>query len=338
MPADDLRRPAVLRAGTVLTVDSGRTVLEGHDVLVVDGRIAAIGVGLVVPDGTDEIDARGGIVMPGMVDTHRHMWQTTTRGYGADWTLTQYFVWYYLNWGTKFRPEDIHAGNQLGALEALDAGVTTCVDWSHGLQTIDHADAAVDALASVPGRFVPAYGNIQDAPANWTGTPEFRKFFDRRAGDLEGFQIAFDVTGDPGFPEQPAFEAARELDLAVTTHAGVWGATGDDAVRLIHENGYGEARTVYVHASTLSADSYRRIAATCFPPCAPRWVPPAPKSTKRRTPAGKPSPTPPCTPSRSSSGPREAGHEHSGGTTRSAAWRSARRRTSCSSATTTRRR
>ena len=72
--------------------------------------------------------------MPGMIDTHRHMWQTAMRGYGADWTLTQYFVWYYLEHGRKFRPEDIYAGNLLGAIEAIDAGVTTTVDWSHGLQ------------------------------------------------------------------------------------------------------------------------------------------------------------------------------------------------------------
>ena len=42
--------------------------------------------------------------MPGMIDTHRHMWQTAMRGYGADWTLTQYFVWYYLEHGKTFRP------------------------------------------------------------------------------------------------------------------------------------------------------------------------------------------------------------------------------------------
>ena len=88
--------------------------------------------------------------MPGMIDTHRHMWQTAMRGYGADWTLTQYFVWYYLENGKHFRPEDIHAGNLLAAAEAIDAGVTTCVDWSHGLQTVDHADAAVDALQAIP--------------------------------------------------------------------------------------------------------------------------------------------------------------------------------------------
>jgi cytosine/adenosine deaminase-related metal-dependent hydrolase len=256
------RRPVVLRGGTVLTVDGARTVLEGHDVLVVDDRVAAIGVGLEVPAGTEEIDATGGIVMPGMVDTHRHMWQTAMRGYGADWTLTQYFVWNYLEWGKVFRPEDIHAGGLLAALEALEAGVTTCVDWSHNLQTPQHADAAVDALAAVPGRFVLAYGNIQDAPANWTADPGFRDVLDRRRGDVEAFQLAFDVTGDPAFPEKPAFEVARDLGLPVTTHAGVWGATNDDGIRLMHEHGFMDPQTVYVHAATLSADSYHRIAAT----------------------------------------------------------------------------
>ena len=256
------RRPVVLRGGTVLTVDAARTVLEGHDVLVVDDRIAAIGVGLEVPAGTEEIDATGGVVMPGMVDTHRHMWQTAMRGYGADWTLTQYFVWNYLEWGKVFRPQDIHAGGLLAALEAVEAGVTTCVDWSHNLQTPEHADAAIDALASVPGRFVLAYGNIQDAPATWTADPGFRDVLTRRRGDVESFQLAFDVTGDPAFPEKAAFEVARELGLPVTTHAGVWGATNDDGIRLMHEHGFMDPETVYVHAATLAADSYHRIAAT----------------------------------------------------------------------------
>lgn len=258
-------RPVVLRAGTVLTVDAARTVLADTDVLVVDDTIAAIGQGLEVPEGTVEIDATGGIVMPGMIDTHRHMWQTAMRGYGADWTLTQYFVWYYLEWGRSFRPQDVHAGNLLSAIESIDAGVTTTVDWSHGLQTVDHAEAALDALRSVPGRFVLAYGNIQQSPAEWSGSPEFRDFAARRitpGDDMLGFQLAFDVTGDPAFPEKPAFEVARELGVPVTTHAGVWGATNDDGIRLMHENGFMTPETVYVHAATLSPDSYHRIAAS----------------------------------------------------------------------------
>ncbi|MEU8405786.1 amidohydrolase family protein [Micromonospora sp. NPDC048842] len=257
-------RPVVFRNGLVLTMDDARTVLPGADVLVVGGRIAQVGVGLTAPDDALEIDATDGIVMPGMVDTHRHLWQTAMRGYGADWTLTQYFVWYYLESGKLFRPEDVYAGNLLGAIEAIDAGVTTTVDWSHGLQTPEHADAAVDALEAVDGRFVLAYGNIQQGPWEWATSPEFRDFHRRRidGGKLAGFQLAFDVTGDPAFPERAAFEVARELGVAVTTHAGVWGATNDDGIRLMHENGFMNPSTVYVHAATLTQDSYNRIAAT----------------------------------------------------------------------------
>src|SRR3954453_13780955 len=238
--APESGRPIVFRGGTVLPMDPARAVLTDTDVLVVGQRIAAVGPSLPVPEGTYEIDASGGLVMPGMIDTHRHMWQTALRGYGADWSLTQYFVFFYLEWGKVFRPEDIHAGNVLSAIEAIDAGVTTTVDWSHGLQTINHAEAAVDALKSVPGRFVLAYGNIQQGPWEWATNPDFRRFVERHFGsqdDLLGFQMAFDVTGDPEFPEKAAFEVARELDVPVTTHAGVWGATNDEGIRLMHEHG-----------------------------------------------------------------------------------------------------
>jgi 5-methylthioadenosine/S-adenosylhomocysteine deaminase len=260
MSASD--RPVVFRNGLVITMDDAHTVLPGADVLVRDGKIEQVGVSLEVPAGTEEIDASGGIVMPGMIDTHRHMWQTAMRGYGADWTLTQYFVWYYLESGKLFRPEDVAAGNLLSAIEAVDAGVTTTVDWSHGLQTPDHADAAVDALRSVPGRFVLGYGNIQQGPWEWTTSPGFRDFVRRRAGDLYGFQIAFDVPGDPAFPEKAAFESARELGVPVNTHVGVWGATNDDGIRLMYENGFMTPENIYVHAATLTNDSYSRIAAT----------------------------------------------------------------------------
>jgi 5-methylthioadenosine/S-adenosylhomocysteine deaminase len=260
-------RSLVFRHATVLTMDDSHRVEHDADVLIEREQISAIGHNLAVPDGTLEIDASGGIVMPGMIDTHRHMWQTAMRGYGADWTLTQYFVWNYLQWGKSFRPQDIYAGNLLSAIEAVDAGVTTSVDWSHNLQTVEHAEAAVNALTEVPGRFVLGYGNIQAAPWEWSATPEFRDFVSRRfAGggtDMLGFQMAFDVPpASPDFPEKAAFEVARELGVPVTTHAGVWKVTTDEGIRLMHEHGFMNERTIYVHAATLSADSYHRIAAT----------------------------------------------------------------------------
>ncbi|MET2010249.1 amidohydrolase family protein [Microbacterium chocolatum] len=258
-------QPVVLRGGIVLTMDDAHTVLPRGDVLVVDGTIADVGVDLTVPDGTFEIDATGGIVMPGMVDTHRHMWQTAMRAYGADWTLTQYFVWYYLQHGAKFRPEDVAAGNLISALDAVESGVTTSVDWSHGLRTLDHGEAAYEALATSPGRFVLAYGNLAQSPWEWTADPAIQDLLVRSRDDsrMFGTQIAFDVPNqDEQFPELAAYRVAEELGLPVTTHAGVWGATNDWGIKNAYSAGVMKEGYTYVHAASLSAESYQKIAAT----------------------------------------------------------------------------
>ncbi|MDP9793268.1 cytosine/adenosine deaminase-related metal-dependent hydrolase [Catenuloplanes nepalensis] len=254
----------VFRRGIVLTMEPGRPELHDTDVLVENGRITAVGTGLAAPRSALEIDAAGGILMPGMIDTHRHMWQTAQRGYGSDWSLTNYFYFYYINHVHAFRPEDVYAGNLLAALESMNAGVTTTVDWSHGLRTTDYADAAVDALTRVPGRFVLAYGNYAQGPWEWSATREFRDFVDRRitGEDLLSFQIAFDMSADPAFPEKAVFDVARELDVRITTHAGVWGGSDDAGLRRMADHGVLSDRITYVHTGSLSDDSYQRIAAT----------------------------------------------------------------------------
>jgi len=115
--------------------------------------------------------------MPGMIDTHRHMWQTAMRGYGADWSLSQYFVCTTCSTVTGLSTRGYLLRQSLVRIEAIDAGVTTSVDWSHGLSSTDHADAAVDALEAVPGRFILGYGNIQAAPWEWSVSKEFKDFY-----------------------------------------------------------------------------------------------------------------------------------------------------------------
>lgn len=258
-------RPIVFRNGIVLTMDDADTVIPRGDVLVVDGRIAEVGEGIAAPDSALEIDASGGIVMPGMVDTHRHMWQTAMRAYGADWTLTQYFVWFYLQHGIKFRPQDYAAGNLISALDAVESGVTTSVDWSHGLSTIEHAEAAYDALATSPGRFVFAYGNIHQSPWEWTADPAVQRLLESVRDDsrMFGAAIAFDVPNqNPDFPELAAYRVAEELGIPVTTHAGVWGATNDWGIANAYDAGVMKEGFTYVHAASLSDESYQKIAAT----------------------------------------------------------------------------
>jgi cytosine/adenosine deaminase-related metal-dependent hydrolase len=111
-------------------MDASVGKLERGDVLIEDGRIAQV----VTDVATDAqvIDASGNVVMPGFVDTHRHMWQTALRAICADWTLMEYFRGMIRQTiSPRYRPKDVGAGNYVGALEALEAGVTTILDFSH---------------------------------------------------------------------------------------------------------------------------------------------------------------------------------------------------------------
>jgi 5-methylthioadenosine/S-adenosylhomocysteine deaminase len=65
-----------------------------------------------------------------------------------------------------------------------------------------------------------------------------------------------------GFPEKAAFDVARDLGVAVTTHAGVYNVTSDVGINQMYDGGYMTPGTIYVHAATLSPDSYHKIAAT----------------------------------------------------------------------------
>lgn len=255
-------RPVVFRNATVITVDKAGIIRNG-DVLITGDTISAVGPQLKVPEGTLEIDATDGILTPGFVDTHRHMWQTALRGYGGDWALSQYFVFYYLQHGEVFRPEDIYAGNLLSALESVDTGVTTTLDWSHALRTPEFADAAVKAFEEIPGRFVLGYGNYLGAPWEWTADKAFQSWVKNfKSSDMLSLEIAFDVPDSEDFPEKAAFEYARDNGLRVTTHAGVWGATTDVGLGHMYDAGVMNDTITYVHAASLSSDSYQKIAAT----------------------------------------------------------------------------
>src|SRR5207248_1252093 len=93
-------------------------------------RIADVSPAIEAPDA-ERIDASGMVVMPGFVDTHRHTWQTALRAICADWTLMEYFRGIRMNISPEYTAEDVYAGNYVGALEALDAGVTSILDFSH---------------------------------------------------------------------------------------------------------------------------------------------------------------------------------------------------------------
>ena len=258
----------LLRGGTIITAAEPGEVLTDTDILIgADGTIEAVGRGLDAGDA-EVIDVAGRIVHPGFVDTHRHTWQSVVRNLGSDWSLTEYLAGLHTGLSKHFRPEDTYTGNYLGALEALDSGITTLVDWSHNLATPQHADAAVQALKDTGMRAVFAHGG---GAAQWGSLPsavphpdDARRVRDEHFSSDDGLVTMALALRGPQFttPEvnRQDFALAADLDLRVTVHAGdgYWGKSGP--IRKLAEDGLLSDRTTYVHCCTLGDDELRMIA------------------------------------------------------------------------------
>jgi 5-methylthioadenosine/S-adenosylhomocysteine deaminase len=131
---------------TIITMDNKIGNFSKGQVLIENGKIREV-TNLIDTDDADIIDASGMILMPGLVDAHRHAWQGTLRRLMPDANnLMAYVKDIHLGLARFYRPEDIYLGNLITALSAVDNGITTIVDASHNTRSYEHASAAISAL------------------------------------------------------------------------------------------------------------------------------------------------------------------------------------------------
>ncbi|HZC61667.1 MAG TPA: amidohydrolase family protein, partial [Streptosporangiaceae bacterium] len=135
------------------------------DVLVTGGRIAAVGAGLdaaaLGAPQARELDARGMIVAPGLVETHWHLWNTLLRSMSGGMPGEDRPAGYFpvsLGLGQVFTGEDNYHGTLLACAEAINSGITTVHDWSHNVRGPAHAEAELRALAEAGLRARYSYG------------------------------------------------------------------------------------------------------------------------------------------------------------------------------------
>jgi 5-methylthioadenosine/S-adenosylhomocysteine deaminase len=148
----------VIRGGHLLTMDARLGEIEKADVLIEDGHITRVDADVSAPEGADSIDASRHIVLPGFVDTHRHMWQTQLRGEMTDATLLDYAAVIRGVYSACYEPEDVYIGILAGYLDALNAGTTTLIDHCHIMNSAQHADAAIRAFRDSGAGGVFCYG------------------------------------------------------------------------------------------------------------------------------------------------------------------------------------
>jgi cytosine/adenosine deaminase-related metal-dependent hydrolase/ribose/xylose/arabinose/galactoside ABC-type transport system permease subunit len=258
----------LITGGIVLSLDTSVGDFNNADILIDGDRILAVGPNLQNGEA-EHIDATGMIVMPGFVDSHRHTWEGILRNIGTDVPLegrTSYISFVLHKLAPAFRPEDVYAGNLVSTLGAIDAGVTTLLDWSHIQASPAHTDAAVKALGDSGMRAVFAYG------FPWWGKWEERQpsWFVRTATEhfSSNSQLLSLALAAPG-PEFVDFEVARdhwklarETGARITAHVGV-GTYGQDAkVQEMGEAGLLGPDTTYIHCTTLNDTEIQMIVDT----------------------------------------------------------------------------
>jgi cytosine/adenosine deaminase-related metal-dependent hydrolase len=250
----------LIRGGTVVTMDAQGDLPRG-DVLVTGDRITQIAPAMSVDDA-QVIDATGCIVIPGLINAHMHTWQTALRGVAANWTLLQYFKNMHAGLATVFTPDDLHIATLVGALNQLNCGTTTLVDWCHNNPTPAHNDAAVAALLQSGIRAAFFHGTPKPDPK-----PGETPFWERPHPRAEVERLLKARAGEPLLSIHAAvlgphystlevamhdFRMALELGLIASMHQGGGPARTPDGWERLEEAGLLGEHINIVHGHALS--------------------------------------------------------------------------------------
>lgn len=149
----------IKNADVVLTMDDGARTLSGADVLIRDGVIAAVGIGL--ESRGEVVLATGCVVTPGLVNTHHHLYQTLTRAVpgGQDallfgWLKVLYPIW------ARFGPEEMRVSAMVGLAELALSGCTLSSDHLYLYPNGSRLEDTIEAAREVGLRFHPTRGSM----------------------------------------------------------------------------------------------------------------------------------------------------------------------------------
>lgn len=147
----------IQNADHILTMDDARRELRGADVLIRDGVIAAVGVGLTTTG--EVIRAAGCVVTPGLVNTHHHLYQTLTRAVPGSqdamlfgWLQALYPIW------ARFTPDHMYVSAQIGLAELALSGCSLSSDHLYLYPNGSRLEDTIHAAAAVGLRFQPTRG------------------------------------------------------------------------------------------------------------------------------------------------------------------------------------
>jgi 5-methylthioadenosine/S-adenosylhomocysteine deaminase len=243
----------LLRGGCVLTLGARTPNFAQADLLIDDGRVAEVGPGLRARDA-DVIDAADTIVMPGFVDTHRHVWTSLFRNLGEGGTSL----------ADHYGPDDVYAATLVGALGAIEAGITTLVDWADLSSDAACAEAALQAHADAGLRTVFVHVARPNAGGDGGGDPVERALarLAEAAGPATAIAFGSGAVRTPDLDREAGdWASARALGLHVHAHDAS-PTTSAGAVAEMARRGLLDADVTLVHRTALDDADLRAIVAS----------------------------------------------------------------------------
>ena len=259
----------LIRGATVITMDAQGDLPRG-DVLVTGDTITEIAP-VIRADDAQVVDATGCIVIPGLVNAHMHTWQTALRGLAANWTLLEYFKNMHAGLATVFEPQDLHIATLVGALNQLNCGTTTLVDWCHNNRTPQHNDAAIAGLLESGIRAAFFHGTPKPDPK-----PGERPFWEVPHPRAEVERLLRAHQGHPLLSVHAAvlgphystldvalhdFHMVKDLGLIGSLHQGGGPARTPDGWEKLEAAGLLGPQINIVHGHALSDDQLKRFCA-----------------------------------------------------------------------------
>jgi cytosine/adenosine deaminase-related metal-dependent hydrolase len=260
------RGELILRNGHVMTMDPALGDIAGGDVHIKNGEIMAVGKAIEAP-GATAIDGRRMIVLPGLVETHWHMWNTLLRSFGGEKPDQGYFPTA-VAFGKVMTPEDMYSGTRLAAAEALNCGMTTVHSYCHNLRSRAHAEADIRAIKEAGLRARWSYGWPQGLPDTQACNLDDLRGLHRDWASFSndglislGFawRGMFRNTALPREVYHSEFETARRLSIPISLHVGSREDAKGQIEALANENLLGKDVQI-IHALSASPAEIAMIA------------------------------------------------------------------------------
>ena len=178
----------IIRGCSMVTMNAARDEIENGDIHIKDGRFTHVGSPLSsVPTGTEVIDGRGKVAIPGLVNTHHHLFQSMLRGLSYNQNVIEWVQSCIFPASPHARPQDLYNAVRLSLAECLESGVTTTIDWAYYLHSLEHGLATFEAMRESGVRVHFGYG--PSAAKGWGD-------FDIRLKDFEEIRHRFFATGE----------------------------------------------------------------------------------------------------------------------------------------------